>query len=707
MSRKFANLPIASKLTLSFGILIAGIIGASMFGMSRIQSGLATVFQSRVVPIVGLRKVADSYAVNIVDTSHKTRNGSLSFEEASKNIEEADRTIEKEWKAYTSSLSDPREKALAAETAQVIAVADKQVEVLKVIMRNRDKARLSQVCSNTLYPAIDPVSDKVSKLIEFQLNDAKSLYLSSRSTASMLMLIIPIVSILAGAIVVRFITRSVTIPIKALSTRLTSIETNCVSELVTGLQAMERGDLTVKANATTTPIESPSEDEVGRMCTTFNSMLNKLHQTISAYEQTRASLTQMVMSVRESAASVAASSSELTEIAQVSGTTAAEIAHSISEVALAADQSANTSQEMAKGSEQQAQSATGATAQMERLGQTIHLVREGGEKASHAAETADEQMKQAAAAVEQVAATSRKMADVAAEASTAAKVGGTAVSQTIESMQRIQNQVTASADKVRELDQKSQEIGAIVETIDQIAGQTNLLALNAAIEAARAGEHGKGFAVVADEVRKLAERSAGATKEIGALIESVRLVINEAVHTMQMSNDEVNDGAGRSREAGIALEQILSAADRVAQEVESLGSITVAISDSVSSVRSTVRTVREVTDEQRQAMLEMAAGSAQVSDDITSVASISQQTAAGAQEMSASAEEVSASAQTVSAAVEQQTASIRKISEAASGLSSMSVQLKELVDRFVTESGRQQYAENSVQLRSYDMRRAA
>jgi methyl-accepting chemotaxis protein len=134
------------------------------------------------------------------------------------------------------------------------------------------------------------------------------------------------------------------------------------------------------------------------------------------------------------------------------------------------------------------------------------------------------------------------MAEAAQQASSVAKTGGRAVEETVQSMQRIQEQVAASTEKVRLLDQKSQEIGAIVETIDQIAEQTNLLALNAAIEAARAGEAGRGFAVVAEEVRKLANRSAQSLRPIEDLLTQMAERSDEAAERFQRMEGAVGEG---------------------------------------------------------------------------------------------------------------------------------------------------------------------
>jgi twitching motility protein PilJ len=172
--------------------------------------------------------------------------------------------------------------------------------------------------------------------------------------------------------------------------------------------------------------------------------------------------------------------------------------------------------------------------------------------------------------MKQVSNNAEASAEAARRALDAAEQGNRAVRDTLEGMQRIRSSVQATAKKIKSLGDRSLEISEIINVINNITEQTNLLALNAAIEAARAGEAGRGFAVVADEVRKLAEHSRTATKDIAALIKAIQAETNEAVVVMEEGTKEVEVGARLADQAGKALEAISSVVRQSAELVQEI-----------------------------------------------------------------------------------------------------------------------------------------
>jgi methyl-accepting chemotaxis protein len=246
--------------------------------------------------------------------------------------------------------------------------------------------------------------------------------------------------------------------------------------------------------------------------------------------------------------------------------------------------------------------------------------------------------------------------------------GASAVRETIASMQDIQQVVVSAAGKVQELGKLGEKIGAVVETIDDIAAQTNLLALNAAIEAARAGEQGKGFAVVADEVRKLAERSARETKTIADLIAQVQGGTAEAVQAMQVGAAKVADGSARADRAGNALNEILGAVEATVEQVTTIAGSAEEMAAASRSVVAAMDAIASVVDEHTAASQQMRAASGQVAEAIASIAAV-------AEEQSAATEEVSASAEEMGAQVEE-------MSEQAQALAQTAETLRTLVARF-------------------------
>ena len=407
---------------------------------------------------------------------------------------------------------------------------------------------------------------------------------------------------------------------------------------------------------------------------------------ITEAKQQMLTLQTLINGVKENTDVVTETSTQISAASDQLGQAASNLATMIQDIAQSATQTALTSQEMAKGSEGQAYAASKAAGAMEQLDASIARVRQGSETQQQAVSRANAGMEQAAEAVSEVSSSTQGMAAIAQEAATIAQTGGRAVEQAIASMDLIQMQVQTSARSVQELGKKSQQVGAFVQTIAEIAEQTNLLALNAAIEAARAGEHGRGFAVVADEVRKLAERANGATGEISILIREMCAGVEQAISAMDASKQEVTEGAKRGEEAGQMLTRILQSVQSVASQVDKVAAISQVMTTSVEAVQSSVLSVSATTRENMEAVQEMVSGAQQVKDSISMVAASSEEMAAGAQEMSACAEDGANSTRNGAAAVEEQTVSIREMNTSLQNLNYMAANLQELVAQFKVET---------------------
>ncbi len=190
-----------------------------------------------------------------------------------------------------------------------------------------------------------------------------------------------------------------------------------------------------------------------------------------------------------------------------------------------------------------------------------------------------------------------RAAEVAEKNKQIASDGGKAVQQTVNKMNEIASVVRASAEKIEKLGESSKQIGEIISVIDEIADQTNLLALNAAIEAARAGEQGRGFAVVADEVRKLAERTTEATKQIANMIKGIQKEMEDAVRAMKQGTDEVNSGIELADRAGNALREIMQSSQEVWDMINQIAAATEEQSSTAEQVAKNVSSISQVTSD--------------------------------------------------------------------------------------------------------------
>jgi methyl-accepting chemotaxis protein len=256
---------------------------------------------------------------------------------------------------------------------------------------------------------------------------------------------------------------------------------------------------------------------------------------------------------------------------------------------------------------------------------TISALAKGAEDQVQSMTLASSTINKMAEEIDRIAEAAREVAKYSGEARVTVDDGVDSVNRATEKMGLLVEATETTAGAMRDLGEKSQQIGLIVDVITDIADQTNMLALNAAIEAARAGEHGRGFAVVAGEVRKLAEGSARAANQIAAIIREIQRTINTTVVSMESNANEADEGATMVSETGKSLYRIKEAVETVGVEIQ-------AISQATDSINEGTNKVVEV---------------------IGTVASISQESASSTQEVSATIQEQTASMQEISAAAAQ------------------------------------------------------
>jgi methyl-accepting chemotaxis protein len=492
---------------------MAAIATSGYIGMNAATQTLRGVYQNQVVPLQDIKEVADLYAVDIVDISHKARNKNIDFNVARTRIEQAEVKIADIWRKYLATQLEAKELALVAEIEKLRATSVAPINKLKGILGAGDAEQLAEFTRTELYPTIEPLSDKFSELIQLQLVVAKEDYEESvaeqRTLSRINIAVILIASIISIALAL-FIARQVHAEVGG--------EPAEVAERVAEIAA---GNLGHRIE-----VHAGLEKSV-----------------VASMEKMRASLHDIITSIR--------ANSDL----------------------LKADAEA---------------------------------MADNGKQVMKSAAVQNEATSAIAAAVEEMSVNVTHISDCATDAHQSSQVSGEAVIHginvvqvSVQGMNGIMTAADATASDIRQLAEESSKIGEIINAIKGIADQTNLLALNAAIEAARAGEAGRGFAVVADEVRKLAEHTGTSTAEIIAMVETIQAGTGHALESTAASQDRVKEGVRLANDTGASMQEVKN------------------------RINATLDSVRTITD----ALSEQSAASQQIGRDIERIAQMSDENA--------------------------------------------------------------------------------
>ncbi len=622
---KLKDIKIGMRLGMGFGILLlmlTGIVFTGYWGVNSVTTTTITMLQgdstvaehaSRArANVLGLRRYEKDIFINIGSTE---------------KIEEYHQKWKEQHEHLTARLNDAEKAAALQQDKDRIQTMKNELSSYdsgfqKVYAQIRaGKIKTTQQANESISEYKDQIHkmEKAAQELADETNkrmDAQEDTVRKHTARTVtIMLLIALLSILLTFGISIVITRSITAPIQQIADTAEKIAAGELDHDA----AMER------------------KDEIGHLADSFGNMIAYLKgMAKTAEEIAEGDLRSEVRPKSEKDVLGNAFHAMMSGLRSI----VTDVRSGAEQMSSASAQIAATSEQAAKNNETAATGVEETTSTMHEMSANIQNVAKSSQSQASSVTETSASVEQMVTSIQRVAGTVKQFIELSQKTKKAVEAGLESVDRSLKGTDEINKSIVKSADTIAALGSRVEDIGKIVDVIDEIAEQTNLLALNAAIEAARAGEQGMGFAVVAEEVRKLAERSAKSTKEIGELISGIQKESQEAVKLMEKSTQLVEKGVDMSRQVSDSLKAIEGSVGEVDKYSKEIGAATQEQSSGSTQIAKAAESLREITHEITSATEEQASAAEQIVKTMEKMREMIHQNASGTTELASSAEQL-------------------------------------------------------------------